>query len=221
MLDFARTLPGLKLMIYISTDEVYGVPGGDHRFSETDPPDPKNPYAATKLGAEVLCWAYANTHRVPVITCPSMNLFGERQHPEKFIPSTIRKVLAGETVIIHASPDRKRSGSRHYIHCRNWASAAHFLLANATPGERYNIVGEKEVTNLALAKFIAQTLGMRLHYEMVDFHSSRPGHDLRYALDGSKLAALGWSPPVGFEDSLRKTIQWYLDNPRWLDWSTP
>lgn len=218
MLDFARTLPSLKLMIYISTDEVFGVPTGDHRFSETDPPDPRNPYAATKLGAEALCWAYANTHRVPVVTTPTMNLFGERQHPEKFIPSTMRKVLAGETVIIHASPDKKTSGSRHYIHCRNWASGAHFLFSRAQPGQRYNIVGEMEVTNLELAQFIAACLDMPLNHEMVDFHSSRPGHDLRYALDGSKLAALGWTPPVGFWESLRKTIEWYVDHPRWLDW---
>ena len=216
ILDFARTLPKLKLMIFISTDEVFGVALGDVCYKETDQCNPRNPYSATKMAAECLCMAYHNTYGVPVIRMPSMNLFGERQATEKFLPMTIRNVMQGNTVIIHASPDRKTSGSRFYIHCRNWASAAHFLLSHGVPGERYNIVGEKEVTNLELAQTIADVVGKPLHYEMVDFHSSRPGHDLRYALDGSKLAALGWAPPVGFEESLRKTILWYMENPRWL-----
>lgn len=216
ILDFARTLPKLNLMIFISTDEVFGVALGDTRYKETDPPNPRNPYAATKMAAECLCMAYHNTYGVPVIRTPSMNLFGERQHPEKFLPMTIRNVMEGNTVIIHASPDCKVPGSRFYIHCRNWASAAHFLFEKGVPGERYNIVGEKEVTNLDLAIFVAETLDRPLNYKMVDFHSSRPGHDLRYALDGSKMAALGWTPPIGFEESLRKTILWYMENPRWL-----
>lgn len=216
VLDFARTLPDLKLMIFISTDEVFGVALGDKRYKETDQCNPRNPYSATKMGAECLCMAYHNTYGVPVIRTPSMNLFGERQATEKYLPMTIRNVMEGNTVIIHASPDKKTSGSRFYIHCRNWASAAHFLLDKGVPGERYNIVGEKEVTNLELAQTIADVVGKPLKYEMVDFHSSRPGHDLRYALDGSKLAALGWAPPVGFEASLRKTILWYLEHPRWL-----
>ena len=216
ILDFARTLPKLKLMIFISTDEVFGVALGDKRYKETDPCNPRNPYAATKMGAEALCMAYHNTYGVPVIRTPTMNLFGERQHPEKFLPMTISNILQGKQVIIHASPDCKVPGSRFYIHCRNWASAAHFLLEKGVPGARYNIVGECEVDNLQLALFVAETLDKPLNYKMVDFHSSRPGHDLRYALDGSKMAALGWAPPIGFKESLHKTVLWYLEHPRWL-----
>lgn len=147
----------------------------------------------------------------------TMNNYGERQHPEKFIPSTIKKVLAGETVIIHSNKDRTVSGSRFYIHARNTSDALLFLFNHGKKGEIYNIVGEKEVSNLELAHLIAKILGRPLFYEMVDFHSSRPGHDLRYALDGSKLAELGWTPPVGFEQSLEKTIQWYMENKeKWL-----
>jgi len=218
LLDFARTLPSLKLMLYASTDEVYGTAPDGVLYKEGDPPDPRNPYAATKAAAEMLCLAYAHTHGVPVAITNTMNLFGEKQHPEKLIPLVIRKVLAGETVTIHASPDKKRSGTRFYIHCRNWATAAEFLFTRAVPRERYNIVGEREVSNLDMAQFIAECVGKPLKYEMVDFHSSRPGHDLRYSLDGAKMAAMGWTPPVGFDESLRKTIRWYLDNPRWLEW---
>lgn len=224
ILDFARTLPALKLMIYASTDEVYGPAPAGVLHKEGDPPNPTNPYAATKLGAEALCLACANTHGVPVAITNTMNLFGERQHPEKFIPLVIRKVLADESVTIHASPDKKRAGTRFYIHCRDWATAAEFLMerccnmTRAMPRERYNIVGKREVSNLELAQFIADCIGKPLRYEMVDFHSSRPGHDLRYALDGSKMATMGWRPPVGFEAALRKTVEWTLDNPRWLQW---
>lgn len=220
MLDFARTVPGLKLMLYASTDEVYGNAPDGVFHKENARHDPRNPYAATKLGAEALCVAYAHTHGVPVAITNTMNLFGERQHPEKFIPLVIRKVLAGETITIHASPDKTQAGSRFYLHCRNWATAAEFLLTRAVPRECYNVVGEQEVDNLKMAQFIATTLGKPLLYEMVDFHSSRPGHDLRYSLDGGKMAAMGWTPPVGFWDSLRKTVLWYVDNPRWLEWST-
>jgi len=219
MLDFARTVPSLKLMLYASTDEVYGVAPPGVLYKETDPLDPRNPYAATKAAAEMLCLAYAHTHGVPVAVTRTMNLLGERQHSEKYLPLVIRKVLAGETVTIHASPDKKRAGTRFYLHCRNWATAAEFLFTRAVPRECYNIVGEREVSNLELAQFVADCLGKPLKYEMVDFHSSRPGHDLRYSLDGSKLAAMGWTPPVGFEDSLRKTIHWYLANPHWLEWN--
>jgi dTDP-glucose 4,6-dehydratase len=216
MLDFARTLPNLELMIYTSTDEVYGPALGTHVHAEGEPPNPTNPYAASKAGAEMMCLAAAHCHGVPVAITNTMNLFGERQHPEKYIPMVIRKVLLGETVTIHANPDRTKAGSRFYIHCRNWASAADFLLTRAKPRERYNIVGEKEMDNLELAEFIAGVVGKPLKYEMVDFHSSRPGHDLRYGLDGSKMEALGWEVPVGFEASLEKTVRWMMDRPRWL-----
>lgn len=145
-----------------------------------------------------------------------MNAFGERQHPEKFIPMTIKKILKGEEVIIHSDSTKTKSGSRYYIHCRNIAKAIHFLLENFEQREKYNIVGEKEVTNLELAQKIAETLGKPLKYKMVDFHSSRPGHDLRYALDGNKLKKMGWEVPMSFEDSLKSTVNWTLKNPKWL-----
>jgi dTDP-glucose 4,6-dehydratase len=146
-----------------------------------------------------------------------MNIFGERQHPEKFIPKVIRAVLNGEKVYIHADRSLTVSGSRFWIHARNVAQAILFLLEKGENRDKYNIVGEKEVSNLDMAKFIAEVLGKPLNYEMVDFHSSRPGHDLRYGLDGTKLKDMGFNYPKSFEESLTKTIQWTLENPKWIE----
>jgi dTDP-glucose 4,6-dehydratase len=153
---------------------------------------------------------------MPIYITHTMNCFGERQHPEKFIPKVIKKVLAGEVVTIHANSTRTKAGSRFYIHSRNVASASHFLMGQFKTRDKYNIVGEREVDNLQLAQFIARVVGKELEYEMVDFHSSRPGHDLRYGLCGKKLADMGWQPPVGFERSLEKTVQWTLEHEEWL-----
>jgi dTDP-D-glucose 4,6-dehydratase len=152
------------------------------------------------------------------ITCSgnTMNVFGERQHPEKFIPKVIKCVLQQEEVTIHANADRTQAGSRFYIHARNVAEALLFLLDHHQAGDKYNIVGEKEVDNLTLAQFIAGVIGKPLRYQMVDFHSSRPGHDLRYALDGTKLKDMGFDYPKSFEQSLEKTVLWYLEHPEWL-----
>jgi len=216
MLEYARRVDYLERFIYFSTDEVFGPAPPGVAYKEWDRYDSSNPYAATKAGGEELALAYANTYGLPVIVTHTMNLFGERQHPEKFIPLVVNRVLAGEVVTIHADETRQISGSRFYIHCRNMADAVLFLLLNGEQREKYNIVGEKEVSNLDMALFIADTIGKTLLYNMVDFHGARPGHDLRYALDGSKMAAMGWAVPVGFEQSLEKTIQWMLDNQDWM-----
>jgi dTDP-glucose 4,6-dehydratase len=146
-----------------------------------------------------------------------MNIFGERQFPEKFIPLVIRSVLAGSQVLIHADATKTVPGSRMWIHARNVAAAVMFLVEHAKTQEKYNIVGERELNNLEVAQFVAKVVGRPLNYELVDFHSSRPGHDLRYALDGTKMAEMGWKIPMSFEQSLEKTIRWYLENPRWLE----
>jgi len=212
ILDFARTQKSLKFFSLLSTDECFGPAPEGVQYSEWDRYNCTNPYAASKAGAEQLCLAYANCYKLPLFIATSMNIFGERQHPEKFIPMTIRKVLAGETVLIHSDPTRTKPGSRFWIHARNVLDAVLFLLERAEQRERYNIVGEREVDNLSMAKFIAKVIGKELKYELIDFHSSRPGHDLRYALSGERMKKLGWTPPKGFEESLEKTIRWTLEN---------
>lgn len=217
MLDLARGCKSLKKFFYFSTDEVFGPAPDGVAYKEWDRYNSGNPYAAAKAGGEELCLAYANTYKLPVVITHCMNIFGERQHPEKFIPLVIRKVLAGDTVVVHSHPDKKRAGSRFWIHARNVAAAVSYLIQNdCRVHEKYNIVGEREIDNLTMAKFIAGVLGRDLKYEMVDFHSSRPGHDLRYGLDGAKMFEMGWRLPVDFEASLKKTVDWFVANPQWL-----
>jgi dTDP-glucose 4,6-dehydratase len=147
-----------------------------------------------------------------------MNVFGERQHVEKFIPGCIRKVLNDEVVDIHCYKGCQKAGSRFYIHAKAVASAVCFLLNKGVIGEKYNITGEREVDNLELAHMIATVIGKELKYKMVDFHSSRPGHDLRYGLNGDKLRGMGWVSSVGFEEALKHVVQWTVKNQRWLEY---
>ena len=225
LLNFARAQSGLRAFVYFSTDEVFGPAPGRVNYKEWDRYKSGNPYAATKAGGEELAIAFANTYRIPVIVTHTMNVFGERQHPEKFIPKVIRAVLNDETVHIHSNKDRTKAGSRYWIHGRNVGAALLYIISGMEnkwgwPGEmseKFNIVGEREIDNLTMAVTIASILGKKLKYKMVDFHSSRPGHDLRYALDGSKLKNLGWEVPMNLDRGLEKTVRWTVDNPRWLE----
>jgi dTDP-glucose 4,6-dehydratase len=217
LLEFARKCTNLELFFYFSTDEVYGPALNDKLFKEDERHNPTNPYSASKSSAEQICISYHNTYNIPVIRINVMNAFGERQHVEKFIPKVIKQIMNNETVLIHSYPDKTQSGTRFYIHARNIAAAVLFLIKNGTIGESYNLTGEKEISNLEMAQTIANVMGKELDYELVDFHSSRPGHDLRYGLDGSKMDNMGWKMPVGFDEAICRTIQWTLKNTKWLD----
>lgn len=216
ILELARETEGLDQFVYFSTDEVFGPAPLGTRHKESDRFAPGNPYSATKAGAELLALSYHNTYRLPVKVVHVMNVFGERQHPEKFVPLVMSKALRGETVDIHVAPDMTRIGSRYYIHARNVAAAVQFVMEKGAVGESYNVVGEREVNNMDMAELIARFMGMKLAYRTTNFHESRPGHDLRYALDGEKLHAMGWRLPVTFETSLEKTVRWTLVHPEWL-----
>ncbi len=217
MLDYARELPNLETFFYFSTDEVFGPALNDTLYKEWDRHKPTNPYSASKSAAEQICIAYENTYKIPLMIVNVMNAFGERQHVEKFIPKCIQKIEKGEVIQIHSYPDKKTSGTRFYIHARNIASAVLFLIQKGSIGEKYNISGEREVSNLEMAQLIAKYMDKPLQYEMVDFHSDRPGHDLRYGLDGTKLFSMGFKLPVNFEESLQKTVEWTVDNQSWLE----
>jgi dTDP-glucose 4,6-dehydratase len=213
VLDAARKL-NVERFVYVSTDEVHGPAPDGVDFTEDAPIRPSNPYSAAKAGGEALTFAYSKCFQVPAIITRTMNLFGERQDPEKFIPMTIRKVITGETVSIHGTHDG-RVGSRKWLHARNQADALLFLTLNGVPGETYHIAGE-ERTNLEIAKLIAEFSGRELAFEIVDYHSQRPGHDLRYSLSDAKLRAMGWMQPVPFRESLERTVKWSADNAEWL-----
>jgi dTDP-glucose 4,6-dehydratase len=219
LLEWTRSLKRLQKLVYFSTDEVFGPAAEGVFHGEWDRYNSTNPYSATKAGGEELCLAWANTFKVPVFVTHTMNVFGQRQHPEKFVPMCIRRTLTGEKILVHANPERTRSGSRFYIHGRNVASAVLFLLEHGRARDKYNIVGEKEVSNQEMVETIGRILGKKPNYELVDFHSSRPGHDLRYALSGEKMRKMGWAPPKNFEQSLEQTIHWITapENRRWLE----
>ena len=225
ILELARSLDGLTRFLYFGTDEVFGPAPDGIKYSELDRYNSTNPYSATKAGGEELAVAYENTYGLPVYITHTMNVFGERQHPEKYIPLCIKKVRDGERVTIHSDSSRTIPGSRHYIHAEDVANAVLFLLEKDNISEKnwggqkcpkFNIVGSEELNNLQLAKIIAQSQGKELNFELVDFHSSRPGHDLRYALDGSKLEEIGWKPAKSVKQRISEVTQWTLNNDRWL-----
>jgi dTDP-glucose 4,6-dehydratase len=216
ILNYARRLNNLKNFVYFSTDEVFGPAPEGVNYKEWDRYQSGNPYSATKAGGEELCLAFENTYKMPIMVSHCMNIFGERQHPEKFIPSCIRKIQRGEKIIIHANSSLTKAGSRFYIHAQNVCSGVDFILKNGKTGDKYNIVGEKEIDNLSLAQMIAKIMDKPLNYELVDFHSSRPGHDLRYALDGTKLMEMGWVLPANLEQSMANVVDWSLKNPEWI-----
>jgi dTDP-glucose 4,6-dehydratase len=218
LLDYARKqLPNLEMFLNFSTDEVFGPAPEGVKYKEWDRYNSGNPYSATKAGAEELCLAYANTYKMNVCITHTMNVFGIRQHPEKYIPLCISRILKGEKIYIHANKDCTQAGKRHYINTSDVADGILFLLNHAQSGDKYNLVGERELDNLQLAQMIADTLGQPLNYELVDFHSSRPGHDLRYALDGTKMKEMGWEPRKKVNERLKEVIEWTINHPYWLD----
>lgn len=205
--------------INFSTDEVFGPAPAGYAHKENDPHIPSNPYSASKSAQEAIGTAFFVTYGLPVITTHTMNNFGERQHPEKLIPKTIRSVINEVPMPIFASLDEhgqmKAIGSRFWIHCWNTASAIYFLLNNGVAGEQYNIIGFDELSNLDIAEKVAGLVGKPLIPDFVDFHKTRPGHDMRYALDGSKMRDMGWTPELTFEESLDKTIKFSVAHPEW------
>ena len=225
ILDYARKLNNLERFAYFSTDEVFGPAPKGINYKENDRYNSTNPYSASKAGGEELVVAYENTYGIPSLITHTMNVFGERQNHEKFIPMVIKKVRDNETVTVHANPEKTIAGSRHYIHAEDVADALLFLFnynmslfspdSSGAKCQKFNIVGKDEIDNLSLAQFIAKVQSKDLNYEMVDFHSQRPGHDLRYSLDGSKMKGMGWEPHSAY-DRLESTIKWTLENDRWL-----
>mgnify|MGYP001315306929 CR=1 FL=1 len=223
LLDYCRTKlkSSLKFFLYFSTDEVFGTAPEGVLYKEWDRYDSGNPYSASKAGAEELCIAYANTYSLPIHVTHTMNVIGARQHPEKFLPLAISKVMKGEKIYIHSSPDLTVSGSRFYIDVKDVCSAVSFLMKHCVDNDirtdKFNIVGSREISNLELAQMIAKEMGKDLIYEMVDFHSSRPGHDLRYSLCGEKMKNLGWEPH-SIEQRIKDFVKWYTEpaNSGWL-----
>tara|TARA_Y100000593_G_scaffold94300_1_gene192736 strand:+ start:2712 stop:3704 length:993 start_codon:yes stop_codon:yes gene_type:complete len=216
ILDYARQhCKDLELFLYFSTDEVFGAAPDGVVFDEDSRYRAGNPYAATKAGGEELCVAYENTYMMPIIITHTMNVYGPRQHPEKYIPLVIDKVLKGETLYVHANPELTKASRRCYLHSNDVSDALLFLLENHTVGEKYNIVYEQESDNLDLALEIADILDRPLKYELVDPKKTRPRHDFRYSLSGEKMKNMGWEPKTVLRDGLKSTVEWFINNEEW------
>jgi dTDP-glucose 4,6-dehydratase len=228
LLDFCRSRRVVDgKILYFSTDEVFGpasetvIYASDGKrtrflsgaFHSWDRFNPNNPYAASKAGGECLCTAYANTYGLPILVTHCTNVFGERQHREKFIPLLIDQVRRGETVQIHSDHTKTRAASRFYTYVDNVSSAVLFVLERATCLDgtgregKLNISGDREISNLELAQMVATILHKPLKYEMVDFCPDRPRHDMRYAVDDSSLRSMGWEPQVSFEAGLERVVR--------------
>lgn len=209
----------LERYIGFNTDEVFGAADEGVYHSEDYKFKPSNPYAAAKAGQWCMEYAFAHFSGMPISMVHSMNIISERQHPEKFLPMIIRRLLAGEKITLHSTGGK--FSTRCWIHARTVADALLFLLEHAETEESYNIVGE-EKSVYDIANWVCESvLGRELKdsdYERQDAHSQRPGHDFRYALDGTKLEKMGWIPPMILRKSLKKTVSWCVKpkNRHWL-----
>ena len=198
------------------SDEVYGALelDEDRKFTEKTPIWPNMPYAAAKAGGDLMCNAYWVTHKVPVIVTHCSNNYGPYQYPEKLIPFFIFKAMAGEKLPVYGDG----LNVRDWIYVTDHAKALILLLEKGVPGEVYNIGSDNERNNLEVTKMILKHLGKP--EDAFEYVQDRPGHDRRYAIDASKIMALGWKPEYPlekFEEGLRKTIDWYLENKDWVD----
>lgn len=226
MLEFARSLPNLKAFVQVSTDEVYGPAIGDDKHEEWREILPSNPYAASKAAQEAIAISYWRTYGIPLIITNTMNMCGPRQDDEKFIPMCMNKIMNDEIVPIHGTQDN--IGSRQYLHAKSHADAILWIIKNIPvtkynpeiqsiqKPDRYNIVGEVELNNLEVALKLSSLLNKNLNYKLVDFHSARPGHDKRYALNGNKLRNLGWKAPFSIEETLKETVDHFLKDKLWM-----
>lgn len=215
LLDAARTT-GLQKMVNISTDEVYGALGLDEqaKFTESTPINPNMPYAAAKAGGDLMCHAYFVTHKTPVIVTHCSNNYGPYQFPEKLIPFFIFKLLAGQKAPVYGDG----LNVRDWIHVLDHARALDLLLHKGASGEVYNIGVDNERDNLEITKIILKIMGK--DEDSIEYVTDRPGHDRRYAIDASKILALGWTPEytrAKFEQGLRETVEWYMTHKDWVE----
>ena len=204
LLDACREY-GITRFHQVSTDEVYGDTPIDSRelFNEDSLIKPSSPYSASKASADLLVMAYQRTYKLPVSISRCSNNYGYFQHQEKLIPLMINRALHNEPLPIYGNGKNIRDWIHVFDHCK----AIDFIIHHLTIGEIYNIGSHNEVSNLDLVKCILDILDKP--YDLITYVKDRPGHDLRYAIDSSKLQCLGWKPEIGFKEGLRDTIEYY------------
>ena len=210
LLEASREI-GIKRYLQVSTDEVYGTLGKTGYFSETTPIAPNSPYSASKASADMLVRAYGETYNLPILITRCSNNYGPYQYPEKLIPFFILKLLKGKKVPLYGDGLNVRDWLYVYDHCE----AIDTVLHKGKVKEVYNIGGHNEKTNLEITKIILKEMGK--DENCIEYVSDRLGHDRRYAISNDKITSeLGWKPSITFEEGIKLTIQWYLNNQEWI-----
>lgn len=203
--------PGVKF-VQVSTDEVYGELGKEGMFVETMPLIPNNPYSASKASADMMVRAYHQTFGIPVNTTRCSNNYGPYQFPEKLIPLIINNCLKENDLPVYGDGMQIRD----WLHVSDHCSAIDIVLHKGKDGEVYNIGGNNEKANIEIVKLIIKTLGKS--EDLIKYVKDRPGHDRRYSIDNTKITSeLGWEPSYTFEEAMKETIEWYLNNTEWIE----
>lgn len=209
-----------KLFYHVSTDEVYGSLGAEGLFTEDTCYDPRSPYSASKASSDHFVMAYHHTYHLPVIISNCSNNYGPFHFPEKLIPLMINNIKTNKPLPVYG----KGENIRDWLWVEDHAAAIDLIFHKGRPGEKYNIGGLNEWKNIDLVKFLISIIDKKLNRppgtseKLIQFVADRPGHDLRYAIDASKVTdELGWKPSLTFEEGLEKTVDWYLENEEWLN----
>ncbi len=220
-LEYWRALRGPKQaqfrFIHVSTDEVYGSLGATGRFSETTPYDPSSPYSASKAASDHLARAWQRTYGLPVVISNCSNNYGPYQFPEKLIPLMILNAVAGKPLPVYGTGENVRD----WLYVDDHVRALVLIAEKGVPGETYNVGGGNERTNLEIVEIVCALLDKRRpranpHADLIEFVADRPGHDLRYAIDATKIeTGLGWRATQNLDTGLAKTVDWYLQNEAW------
>lgn len=204
---------------HVSTDEVYGSLGDTGLFEETSPYQPNSPYSASKAASDHLVRAWYHTYSLPIVMSNCSNNYGPYQHPEKLIPTIITNAIAGKPIPIYGKGDNVRD----WLYVEDHARALNEILEKGEIGEKYNVGGNNELSNLEVVGLVCEILDELLpdsefnpHASLIEFVEDRPGHDQRYAIDASKIKKeLAWEPDESIKTGLRKTVEWYLSNQAW------
>ncbi len=209
-----------KLFYHISTDEVYGTLGETGLFTESTSYDPNSPYSASKASSDHFVRAYGETYNLPYVISNCSNNYGQNQFPEKLIPLFINNIINNKPLPVYGDGNY----TRDWLYVKDHADAIDLIFHEGKQSETYNIGGFNEWKNIDLVKLLCQQMDKKLNRDLgaseklITFVKDRPGHDLRYAIDASKInKELGWKPSVTFEEGLEKTIDWYLNNEDWLN----
>ncbi|RZB36596.1 MAG: dTDP-glucose 4,6-dehydratase [Desulfobacteraceae bacterium Eth-SRB2] len=222
LLESARIYQGrMRLFHHISTDEVYGSLGREGHFKETTPYKPNSPYSASKASSDHLVRAYYKTYGLPITISNCSNNYGPYQFPEKLIPLIILNAFEGKPLPVYGDG----RNIRDWLYVKDHCIAIWTIMKNGPSGETYNVGGNSELENITVVEMICDILDEknklshgRSRRDLITFVKDRPGHDLRYAVDYSKLNEnLNWSPKESFETGIRDTIQWYMDNRKWVE----